>query len=232
MVCRVAVCVLLALLMAAPAATEQNFVVAMAQNDERVAGLVAIKEVFGEYPCEAFEAKTINLYSNASTSQTPIGVIQRLNPPKPPAQPDCDEPAVVVRMRADNTQGELPFDETGEEYRKAVVYERSGRWFRIAIPRGSAWIEREHAEEDFMPYPDALKEEAFASYLRQGWDGKISTQPGSVPTLAPAGWRSHASEDISIRVIATQVVRGETWVQIRFETERCGVNLGNLPPLE
>ena len=231
MVLRIAVSALCLSLMLCWTAQSQDWLVAQGQNQERIAGLLALPEVYGVDPCELFVARKIDLYSSASTAASPIGVIERLNPPRPPAQPDCDEPVVVVRRLVDNSSDKLPFDESGYEYRKAVVYERSGRWFRIAIPKGSAWIQRSD-DGDFMPYPDELKEEAFSTYLRQGWNGNLSQAPGGPSTAAPSVWRSHASEEIPIRIIATQIVRGESWIHIRFETERCGVTVGALPPLE
>jgi hypothetical protein len=210
----------------------QDFVVAQSQTEERPAGLLALPEVFGEYPCELFEPKKLDLYDSPSKQQPPIAVIERLNPPQPPAQPDCDLPRVVVR-RMNETQAEtLPMDESGYEYVKAVVFEQSGDWFRIALPRGSAWIERPNSD-GFFAYPEHMTQEALLTYLRPGWDGNIWTSPGvGTPLAAPAAWRAHKDEEIPVVVTSTQTVRGEKWVRVRFATEVCGKVLGNLPSLE
>ena len=210
----------------------QNFVVAQSQTDERPAGLLALPEVYGEYPCELFEAKKLDLYASPSKQRGPIAVIERLNPPRPPAQPDCDEPRVMVRRMNEPIAENLPMDESGYEYTKAVVYEQSGNWFRIAIPHGSAWIERPNTD-GFFAYPEHMTQEGLLTYLRPGWDGNIWTSPGvGTPVEAPAAWRAHKDNEIPVVVTATQSVQGNEWLRIRFGTEVCGNVLGKLPPLE
>jgi len=210
----------------------QDFVVAQSQTEERPAGLLALPEVFGEYPCELFEVKKLDLYASASKQRPAIATIERLNPPRPPNGPDCEEPRVVVRRVNNSIVEKLPMDESGYEYTKAVVYEQSGNWFRIAIPQGSAWIERPNAD-GFMSYPEALTAEAFSTYLRPDWNGNIWNTPGvGMGAPAPAAWRAHVKEEIPVRITSTQIVNGEKWIRIRFENELCGKSLGNLPALE
>jgi len=215
-----------------PTSTAQDFVVAQSQTEERHAGLLALPEVFGEYPCELFEVKKLDLYATAASQRPPIATIERLNPPKPPNGPECEEPQVVVRRINDNSVEELPMDESGYEHTNAVVYQQSGNWFRIAVPGGSAWIERPNAD-GFMSYPEALASQAFLTYLRPGWDGNIWSNPGvGMGAPAPAVWRAHVKEEIPVRVTSTQIVNGEKWIRVRFENEICGNSLGNLPALE
>jgi hypothetical protein len=211
----------------------QDFVVALSQTEEPVAGLLGLPEIFGDFPCQLFEPKKLDLYSTASTQYLPMGVIEVLNPPQPPERPDCDELNVVVRRTNDNSAPEiLPTDESGYEFRRAVVYERSGRWFRIALRRGSAWIERENPD-DFLSYPEVLMLDAFTTYLRPGWDGNLWNVPGAgMPVPAVAGWRAHMNEEIPMRITSTLVVRGQMWIRVRFETEVCGKSFGDLPTLE
>jgi hypothetical protein len=214
-------------------AASQHFVVAQSQNAERVLGLLALPEVFGDYPCELFEVKKLNLYASPSKEKPPVGVIERLNPPKSPAQPDCDLPHVAVRRPPNATTTEdLPFDESGYEMVKAVAYERAGNWFRIALAKGSAWVERQNPEDEFMAYPAAMMEEDIATYLRSGWDGNSASAPGGPLRPAPSGWRALRNEEIPIRVLETQVVNGEAWVRVKMLTESCGRSLPNLAPFE
>ena len=210
----------------------QDFVVAQSQTEERPAGLLALPEIFGESPCEVSEAKTLNLYATPSKQRPPIGIIERLNQSRGRDDAECNQAHVVVRLITDNTAESLPTDESGYEEVKAVVYEHSGNWFRIALPRGSAWIERADSS-GFLSYPEQLSGESFLTYLRPEWDGKIWTTPGvgqAVP--APGAWRALAKKEIPVRVTATQVVRGEQWIHVFFEAESCGQSFGNLPPLD
>jgi len=204
----------------------------MQETEERVVGLLRLPEVYGEYACQAFEPKTINIYSSPSTGRRQIGTIERTNPIKPPERPDCDESIVVVRQLATPGRTDpLPYDESGYEFSTAVAYEQSGKWFRIALPQGSGWVERQ--EPEFIAYPDDLTTESFSTYLRPGWDGNLWTEPGrGTATPAPQQWRTHREKEIPVRVTATRMVDGVAWVQLRFETESCGTDLGALPPLQ
>jgi hypothetical protein len=215
----------------------QDFIVAQAQTEERVAGLLRLPEVYGEYPCQAFEPRKIAIYETASAQRPPIGTIELVNPPATAPQPDCEAPIVVVRRSSGRgTTTTLPYDESGYEFRTAVVYERSGEWFRIALLPGSAWIHRENSDPSlpygFLPYPEALVSDGFNTYLRPGWDGSIWSEPGRGPGVpAPDGWRTHRGDEIPVRILNTRVVDGNAWIQIRFESENCGTSLGTLPDL-
>jgi hypothetical protein len=210
----------------------QDFVVAQSQTEERPAGLLALPEIFGETPCDVSEAKTLDFYATPSKQRAPIGIIERLNPSRGRDDAECNQALVVVRLISDNTAERLPTDESGYEEVKAVVYEHSGDWFRIALPRGSAWIERPDSS-GFLSYPEQLSGESFLTYLRAGWDGQIWTTPGVGPAApAPAPWRALVKEQIPVRVTSTQVVRGEKWIHVFLEAESCGQSFGNLPPLE
>jgi len=210
----------------------QDFVVAENQTVERPAGLLALPEVFGESPCEVTEPKKLDLFATPSKQRARIGIIERLNPSRGPDDVECNQAQVIVRLISDNTAERLPTDESGYEYVRAVVYERSGNWFRIAIPRGSAWIERLDSS-GFLSYPEQLSGESFLTYLRPEWDGKVWTSPGvGQAVLARAAWRALAKEQIPVRVTSTRVVGGEKWIHVSFEAESCGQSFGNLPALE
>src|SRR5262245_45782896 len=202
-------------------AAAQDFIIAHSQTEERPSGLLALPEIRGEYPCEPVEAKKLNLYATPSSQRVRVAIIERLNPQRPPGDSGCDELRVVVRRISDNSVDRLPTDESGYEHPTAVVYEQSGNWFRIAIPHGSAWIERPNTN-GFISYPEHLSGEEFATYLRGGWDGKIWLTPGAGAGMqAPEAWLAFTKEEIPVRVISTQVVRGEKWVRLRFQTEMC-----------
>lgn len=210
----------------------QDFIVAQNQTEERPAGLLALPEVFGEYPCERFETKKLDLYATPSKQSAPVATIERLKPAEQPNDQGCPETSVVVRRVGDNSPQRLPTDESGYEEVRAVVYQQSGNWFRIAIPNGSAWIERSDSQ-GYLAYPEQLSGDSFLTYLRPGWDGKTWSSPGVGPgVLAPAVWRAVARKEIPVLVVSTEVVKGEKWVRVVFETELCTGSLGNLPPLE
>jgi hypothetical protein len=51
-------------------------------------------------------------------------------------------PRIAFQASGFVDEQELPSDESGYEIAAAVVYERRGQWFRIALPQGSGWITR------------------------------------------------------------------------------------------
>src|SRR5262245_13338809 len=174
----------------------QDFIVAQNQTEERPVGLLALPEVFGEYPCDRFDAKKLNLYATPSKQRGPIATIERLKSPEPPDGQGCYASMVVVQRIPGNSSETMPTDESGYEEVRAVVYEKSGNWFRIAIPHGSAWIERSDSQ-GYFSYPEQLIGDSFLTYLRGGWDGKIWTSPGvgtGVP--APTAWQAVAKNEI------------------------------------
>ena len=79
----------------------------------------------------------------------------------------CDEGRLV--LRASHTPQDLgvPTEESDYEVQALVVYERSGEWFRVALPRGSGWVRG--TAQDFLPYPDLLVRRL--AYIRKHWDG-------------------------------------------------------------
>jgi hypothetical protein len=216
-----------------PILKAQDFIVAQNQTEERPAGLLALPEIFGEYPCERFEAKKLDLYATPLKQRPPIATIERLKSAGPADDQGCVQTTVVVRRLSDNSTDTLPTDESGYEEVRAVVYQQSGNWFRIAIPHGSGWVERRDSR-GYLSYPEQLSGESFLSYIRPGWDGKIWTNPSvgaGIP--APAAWVALSKKEIPVRVVSTQTVKGEKWVQVVFEKESCAVSLGNnLPDLQ
>jgi hypothetical protein len=142
----------------------------------------------------------------------------------------CDSAQLVVRL-VDGATEPLPTDESDYEIRAAVVYERQGDWFRIALQRRSAWVKRPDSQAAFHQYPDLLKDRL--AYIMAGWDGKLWSEPGGagrpVP-LAPA-WRRHLADEVPIDVVAVRRVGNQVWIQVRLETERCGESLADVKPV-
>lgn len=211
----------------------QNHVVTHGITEERVAGLLDLPEILDESDCKEIQPKSLAFYPSPSKDQPPAGLIE-VRSSRSADVPDCYLLQVIVRRSGDNFSNEaLPLEETGYERPAAVVYERRGTWFRIALERGSAWIEPDGAG-DFLSYPDGLSSDTHLTYLREGWDGLIWSAPGiSPPAPAPRGFQSHRGRSLPIHVLSTRTIGAEVWVHIRFETEEvCGQTLDGLTPLE
>ena len=209
----------------------QQRVVSEAKTAERVQGLLDLPEILGDIRCGPFQPKSIDFYAKPSKAGSPEGSIDagafRL-----PDQPGCYQPTAVVR-RSSGAAEELPIEESSYEVQAAVVYQRDGNWFRIALQRGSAWIERENAQ-GFLAYPAGLTSDSHLTYLREGWDGRVWAAPESGPgVMAPPNWLAHRNRAIPVRLLSARTVGSDVWIQVRFETEEvCGQTLPNVTPLE
>src|SRR5207249_4541040 len=121
----------------------QEHVVSDGQTEERIVGLLEMPEILGDTGCKEFQAHSVSLYPEPSKNRPSSGTSE-VRPYRNPDSPDCYESNVVVHRSGVNPSAEeLPTDEIGYEMRAAVVYERKGSWFRIALLRGSARIERQ-----------------------------------------------------------------------------------------
>ena len=227
----VSLVILLGLFRGEPSA--QEFFVSHGLAKERVVGLLELPEILPAEGCGPVVPQSIPLYAAASKGQPPIGSIEARKASGQPPDPGCATLEITVRATGGAPAGdEFPTDESGYEVRAAVVYERLGRWFRIALQRGSAWVERENTE-GFLAYPDSLTSDRFLNHMRNGWDGLLWQQPGVPPSATvPAGWRRHLSGLIPISVLETRTIRGESWVRVRLETEACGNVLDGVTPTE
>jgi hypothetical protein len=219
--------------LAAGASAAQQRVVSEAATEERVAGLLDLPGILGDIQCQQFQPKTISYYSRPSKDGAPAGTIE-VRLARLPDQPQCYQPTAAVRRAGSNSQTEeLPTEESGYEVQAAVVFEHRGNWFRIALQRGFAWIERENLE-GFLPYPAGLASDSHLTYLRQEWDGKLWSVPGSATALtAPTNWLAYRDRQLPVRVLSTRTIGRDVWIQIKFETEEvCGQTLDKVTPLE
>ena len=226
-------CLLLIAVLAGVTHASQDHAVSSGQTEERVVGLLEVPEILGEVECKDFKPRSLSFYASPSKAQPAAGTIEA-RPYRPPEDPDCYFPKVVVRRAAVRTsEEELPNEEVGYEMKAAVVYERNGRWFRIALSKGSGWIEREGTME-FLPYPAGLVSDDHLTYLRQDWDGTLWSTPGTASAApAPRGWQVYRARNLPIRVLATRTVGSDVWIQIRFETDEvCGRTLEGVTPLQ
>ncbi len=226
-------CLIVVVVLAGVARGSQEHVVSYGQTEERIAGLLEMPEIFGEFDCKDFQPRSVNLYSEPGKDRPATGMIE-VRAYRNLDNPDCYLPKVTVRRAGTNPSvEELPTDEIAYETRAAVVYERKGTWFRIALLGGSAWIARDD-NVNFLSYPASLKSDTYLTYLRQDWDGVLWPAPSATTAVAaPRGWQAHRGKDLPVHVLSTQTVGQETWIQIRFETgDVCGQILDDVTPLE
>jgi len=189
-------------------------------TSERVIGLLALPEIVAP-ECAPSESGRASLYANPSTSTAPLGAIERA--------PD-GECRILVRRAAAKSEEQLPTDESSYETPAAIVYQRMGPWFRIALQHGSSWVRRDKPN-DFLPYPQLFRNRL--AYIREGWDARLwNTPEGGVPTSLPAKWKSYAAQNVPITYLGFRRVAGELWIRVRLENESCGEPLEGVKPVE
>ena len=198
------------------------------QPSERVVGLLNLPDVtrgYADDACRGTGLPSLDLVREPSEAAPVIGSI-RLGMHQ---EYGC---GLLFRRRGYTVDEELPTQESDYEIAAAVVHERRGEWFRIALPRGSAWIEREE-EDDFLPYPQILARRL--SHLSKDWDGLLrrsASAKGQVLPV-PVEWKERIPRQIAIEVLRVRHSDNGDWMRIRFVTGRCGdESTTTLKPME
>ena len=210
--------VLIALLCLSSSGGAQRRFVSENLGSTRVIGpldLPGVTRNFSDDACLSTESLGVQLHSTPSNTGAALGVVYTRNHP----EYGC---GLFFKRAGTSTEEYLPSEESGYEIAAAVVYERRGRWFRIALPQGSAWIERAN-DTDFLAYPGLLSRRL--AYLRRDWDGQLRQRAGvDFPTLPlPTEWKERLRiKEIGIDVLCMTRVGNEDWMHVRFSTDRCG----------
>jgi hypothetical protein len=220
--------ILIAFLCLSGGVSAQRYFVSQNQGTTRVIGLLDLPDVtrnFSDDECRSTESVGVQLYSTTSNVGAAVGTVYKRNHP----EYGCN---LLFKRAGTATEEELPSEERGYEIAAAVVYERRGPWFRLAIPRGSAWIERANAD-DFLPYPQLLTRRM--AFLRNDWDSQLrrSADFGSATEPLPLQWKERVPREIGIEVLRITRVGNDDWIHVRFVTERCGDDtLKGLKPMQ
>jgi hypothetical protein len=190
------------------------------QPSERVVGLLNLPEITGGYAddaCGTTGLPDLDVVREPSETAPVIGSV-RLGMHR---DYGC---ALLFRRRGYTVDEELPTQESDYEIAAAVVYERRDEWLRIALPRGSGWVEREE-DEDFLAYPQILAKRL--SYLRENWDGQLRRSPNAKSAAVPV-----PTKPVGIEVLRVRRTNNEDWLRVRFVTERCGQSGTLSKPIE
>jgi hypothetical protein len=220
--------ILMVLLGLSGGATAQHWFVSQNLAKARVIGLLDLPDVTGNFSddeCRSTESSGIRLYGAPSTSGAPLGIVYKRNHP----EYGC---GLRFKRAGTSTDEELPSEESDYEIAAAVVFERRARWFRIAAPSGSGWIERTN-DNDFLAYPRLLSQRL--AYLRNDWDAQLRQGAGvGFPTvpLSPE-WKQQIPDQIGIEVAGLTRVGSEDWIHVQFVRERCGdTTVNKLEPVQ
>jgi hypothetical protein len=179
---------------------------AVAQPDDRVIGLLSLRHIEGSL-CEPPPPDEIALYATPEPAE-PIGWIRADR--HPASDTDCYRAIINVRWRADARVQVLPTEEYEEEEPlAAIVVEQRGRWFKVQVPDGAAWLHASDRDEYFSFQQLLVKRPA---YLTDAWDGTLAKVPGGAGASAAD---SHPRrENTPVRFVESREVRGALWLKI------------------
>jgi hypothetical protein len=142
---------------------------------EREIGLLELPELFGLGACDQVKTRPITLRS--SPGGPVVGTALVVKPHAISSQGGCEPATVGVRMAGKTATQDLPTAEFGYEAPGVIVYEQRGKWFRIRIPDGSAWLEATGDEDEFYSL-ELLFAEHLTSFT-DAWDGSVASAPGA-----------------------------------------------------
>ena len=152
----------------------QERAVATDATSETVVGLLDIPDLVGE-GCGLATPSSRDVFDEP-TDPAPRGALTFIVHGRSKDGGTCDEGRLVLRARHTPQDLGVPTEESDYEVQALVVYERSGEWFRVSLPRGSGWVRG--TAQDFLPYPDLLVRRL--AYIRKHWDGQLWSEPGGV----------------------------------------------------
>ena len=155
---------------------------------ERVIGLLALPEVFGRGACDRFTPRPVALHA---TPQGPIvGTILVVKPWTHHGDGGCEGLEVGVRAARAATVQQLPTMVYGYEEPSVVVLERRGKWFRVRLSAGSAWLEAS-SQDAFYDLERLFKDGL--TYLTEAWNGQVAASPGAAgrPVRVPGLTADH-----------------------------------------
>ena len=155
---------------------------------DKVIGLLSMPEVFWEErgPCDdQFTARHVLLYSAPQSSDV-VGDIRVDR-----AASSSDVPCVVnVHLRRNAAVSELPTDEYAYEQRAGIVLDRRGRWFKLRVDGGAAWVHAS-SEDRFFPLETLLWEHRELIGATESWDRRLATGPDGNLRPLPSDPRRH-----------------------------------------
>jgi hypothetical protein len=131
-----------------------------------------------------------------ATPQGPVvGTVLVVKPWTHHSNGGCEGLEVGVRAPRAATVEQLPTMEYAYEEPGAVVLERRGKWFRVRLIVGSAWLEAS-AQDEFYSLEQLVKDSL--TYLTEAWSGRVAASPGSAgrPAKLP---RPAADQPVRVR---------------------------------
>ena len=203
---------------------------------DRVIGLLALPDVFGEGPCARFEPRSVPLYAESDGKQA-IGTIevdQNWSFAGPTAQsPRGGDPAphggcegLEVSVHQGAARSELPTREFEYEAPAAIALDRRGLMFKIRLSGNrSAWVQAPAAR--FMSYESLLEEFTGVTFFTEAFTGELRNAPALTVANRPT---ATAKPGLPARVIESRRVGDRLWLNVEVFNHSLCLAGANGPP--
>jgi len=120
---------------------------AQTQKRAGVIGLLTLPQLFGSASCKEPPRRDVPLYAAPEVADI-VGWIRADKDPS--SDSDCYRVILNVHRRGDGSVRALPTEEYEEEEPgAAIVVEARGRWFKLRLTDGAAWLEASEPDEYF-----------------------------------------------------------------------------------
>ena len=177
------------------------------QAQDRVIGLLALPEVFGDGPCARFEPRSVPLYAESDAKQV-IGTIEVDQNWSFAPHGGCE--GLEVSVHQGMARSELPTREFEYEAPAAIAVDRRALMFKIRLSGNrSAWVQAPAAR--LMSYESLLEEFTGVTFFTGAFDGALRNAPGLTVANRPA---ASGKAGQPARVIETRRLGDRLWLNV------------------
>ena len=184
---------------------------------DRVLGLLTLPEVFGAEVCAHFKPEPVPLFQEPNGAR--VGTIEVDQYWSFAAHGGCE--GLEVRVHKGSARSELPTREHGYEEPAAIVLAERGRWFKIRLADGVAWVNA--SPRDVFKPLNALFDQALTA-ITEHFTGRLRSAPGGTAI----GGRF--TEYQSVHVLEVRPAGAAQWLHVEvLDYSPCTVPVGREP---
>lgn len=184
---------------------------------DRVIGLLTLPEVFGNEVCSPFKPESVALHAEPGGAR--IGSIEVDQYWSFAPHGGCE--GLEVRVHKGSARAELPTREHGYEEPAAIVLAQQGRWFKIRLEDGAAWVNATSRDE-FKPLT-ALFDQALTA-ITEHFTDRLRNAPGGMLI------GERLTENQSVRVLEIRQAGNAQWINVEvLDYSPCTVPVGKEP---
>jgi hypothetical protein len=178
---------------------------ALAQD--RLLGLLALPDAFGNGACDRFEPRPVPLFADADGKQG-AGTIEVDQNWSFAPHGGCE--GLAVSVHEGDKRSDLPTREFEYEAPGVIAIDRRGLMFKIRLSGGrSAWVQAPPSR--FMSYESLLEEFTGVTFFTDSFNGELRNAPGLTLANRPT---ANAKGGQPARVIDTRRLGDRLWLNV------------------